>query len=64
MGVFLLVTVRLEAILPWQCGLAHEKIPEMVFFQRKRRSSPASKEAIALCGEPMGTSARSKVAKQ
>lgn len=28
-------------------------------FYLFRRSSPASKEAIALCGEPMGTSARS-----
>ena len=27
-------------------------------FCRKRRSSPASKEAIAICGEPMGTSDR------
>ena len=59
MGVFfVLVTVRLEAILPWQCGLAHEKIPEMVFFQRKRRSSPASKVVITPRSEPMGTSAR------
>ena len=37
-GVFLLVTDRLEAKLPWQFGLAHEKMPLMAFYQRKRRS--------------------------
>ena len=46
-GVFLLVTVRLEAILPWQCGLAHEKMPLMAFFSAQEAKFPGKQGSVS-----------------
>jgi hypothetical protein len=46
-GSFFIGAYKLEAVLPWQYGLAHDKMPLTAFYQRKRRSSPASKGSVS-----------------
>jgi hypothetical protein len=55
MGVFFIGDIEDERPYCRQYGLAHEKMPLMAFFQRKRRRLLLSQRALATHSEKIAT---------